>query len=73
MLIIGLYNKFKNDKLNDNDLILINILVLNLVAYSIIEVQERYIYLAQISIFVLSSLGFDYINIIKGKKKEVKL
>ena len=71
MLIIGLYNKFKNDKLNDSDLILINILILNLIAYSIIEVQERYIYLAQITIFILAGLGFDFIKKLQMKNNKI--
>ena len=69
MLILGFYRKYKVGKLSDNELIFINILILNLIVYSIIEVQERYIYLAQISIFILSSLGFDYIKKIKNENQ----
>ena len=65
MFIFGFYKKYKSKKIGTNELIFLNILILNLIVYSIIEVQERYIYLAQISIFILSSLGFDYINKIK--------
>ena len=73
MFIFGFYKKYKSKKIVTNELIFLNILILNLIVYSIIEVQERYIYLAQISIFILSSLGFEYISKKKDNKKEVDL
>ena len=59
IMLIGLYKYQKDKNQNINVLLFINILALNFIAYSLIEVQPRYTYLFQISIFILSSLGFE--------------
>lgn len=69
LLIIGLYNKVKENKINNIIILFANILILNLIVYSLIEIQSRYIYLVQISIFILASLGVDYLLERKEKVK----
>lgn len=65
LFLFGIVFKFEN-----KGLLLFNILAINLVAYIFIEVQARYAYLLQISIFCLASLGLDGIKeFIKYKLK----
>ena len=60
LMIYGLI-KYKSDKSNYKVLLFVNILAINFIVYSLTEVQPRYIYLFEISIFILSSLGFEYL------------
>ncbi len=58
-LIIGLVS-FKNNKCKNNYIfIFINVLAINFIVYSLIEVQPRYNYLLHISIFILATIGLD--------------
>ena len=59
LMFIGLSKELKNKETNLNILLFVNILAINFIVYSLIEVQPRYIYLFQISIFILASLGID--------------
>ncbi len=59
IMLLGLYKYQKDKNANLDALLFLNILALNFVVYSLIEVQPRYIYLFQISIFILASLGFE--------------
>ncbi len=67
LMIYGLYKYLKNKDKDRRVILLVNILAINFIVYSVIEVQPRYIYLAQIAIFILASLGLE-----NFKKKENK-
>jgi len=58
-LIIGLISCVKNKYDNNSIFIFINILAINFIIYSLIEVQPRYNYLLHISMFIIASIGFD--------------
>ncbi len=68
LMLIGLVKYYKNKETNLNVLLFVNILAINFIVYSLIEVQPRYIYLLQISIFILASLGIDVLW--SSKRKE---
>lgn len=67
---LGILTYTKKDKIDDNILYFINILAINFCVYLLIEVQSRYIYLLQISIFVLASLGIEYLKNIYVSKSD---
>ncbi len=62
LMIYGLFKTVKKKEYDIRILLFINILAINFIVYSLIEVQSRYIYLLQISIFILASLGFEELN-----------
>lgn len=56
LAIIGIINVFKFRE-NKNILLITNQITITFMVYLLIEVQSRYVYFAQISIFILASIG----------------
>lgn len=59
-MILGLYYCLKTNSKNYS-LIFVNVIAINLIVYTFVEISSRYSYLFQISMFILSALGIDYV------------
>lgn len=53
--------------INKEIIIILNQIIVTFMVYLLIEVQPRYSYFIQISIFILAAFGFDCLNAIKRK------
>ena len=73
MCIVGVvFNRKKVIK--DNSFFFVILMMVTFFVYLLIEIQPRYAYFIHVSIFILSTYGYDYIlskisNIFKSKKK----
>jgi len=68
--IIGMFNIINNYKgMNKKMFIILNQIMVTFLVYLLIEVQSRYSYFIQISIFILAAYGIDYFEVIKKKIK----
>lgn len=73
MCFIGVI--FNNKKLKeDNTIFFLIMIITTFFVYLLIEIRPRYTYFIHISIFILSSYGYDYIlNKIKGVRHDKKI
>ena len=68
--VLGFVYIFKRKNIIDKKIfIILNQIVVTFGVYLLIEVQPRYSYFIQISIFILASFGLDYLSIIRKNKK----
>lgn len=71
-LIIGVAAYIKKRNCNPKVLIVINQVFVTFGVYLLIEVQPRYIFHVQLSVFILAALGIDFlINLLKDKKEKL--
>lgn len=67
--ILGIIYLIKNRNVIDKKmLIILNQIIVTFGVYLLIEVQPRYSYYIQISIFILATYGLDYLKVVKNKK-----
>ena len=76
MTLIGLIIKIK-DIANSNSLLFVILMTVTFGVYLLIEIQPRYAYFIHITIFILSSYGYQYMfekveNFIKKNKKRLR-
>lgn len=72
--IVGIINIIKNyHNINNKIIILLNQIIVTFGVYLLIEVQSRYSYFIQITIFILATYGIEYIDKIRNTNQlEVK-
>ncbi len=70
MAIIGII-KYKKDMIKNNSILFVIFMIVNLFVFLLIEIQARYTYFNIISIFIISSYGYEYIFKLIDKKKEI--
>ncbi|MBE6159108.1 MAG: glycosyltransferase family 39 protein [Firmicutes bacterium] len=69
MAIIGII-KYRKDMYKNNSILFVIMMVVTFFVYLLIEIQARYTYFNIISIFIISSYGYEYIFKLIDKKKE---
>ena len=69
MAIIGII-KYKKEMYKNNSILFVIFMIVTFFVYLLIEIQARYTYLNIISIFIISSYGYEYIFKLIDKKKE---
>ncbi len=69
MAIIGII-KYRKDMYKNNSVLFVIMMVVTFFVYLLIEIQARYTYFNIISIFIISSYGYEYIFKLLDKKKE---
>lgn len=69
MAIIGII-KYRKDIYKNNSILFVIMMVVTFFVYLLIEIQARYTYFNIISIFIISSYGYEYIFKLIDKKKE---
>lgn len=69
MTIIGII-KYRKDMYKNNSILFVIMMVVTFFVYLLIEIQARYTYFNIISIFIISSYGYEYIFKLIDKKKE---
>ena len=68
--IIGII-KYKKDMYKNNSILFVIMMIITFFVYLVIEIQPRYTYFNIISIFIISSYGYEYIfKQIENKKEE---
>lgn len=70
--IVGVYKLFKSKTINNKVLIIFNQVTITFAVYLLIEVQPRYSYFVQISIFILAGYGIEFILDLKNKKNKIR-
>ena len=69
MAIIGII-KYRKDMYKNNSILFVIMMIVTFFVYLLIEIQARYTYFNIISIFIISSYGYEYIFKLLDKKKE---
>ena len=67
LMLLGLIVNRKNIK--DEILFLLIMVLITFGIYLFIEIQPRYLYFIHVSVFALSTLGINYLQELKIKKK----
>ena len=71
MAFIGII-KYKKEMYKNNSIIFVILMIVTYLVYLLIEIQARYTYFNIISIFIISSYGYEYIfNLIDNKKENL--
>ena len=69
MAIIGII-KYRKDMYKNNSMLFVIMMVVTFFVYLLIEIQARYTYFNIISVFIISSYGYEYLFKKLDKKKE---